>query len=83
MGLSPVRESRVPCVVDVIGRFRCPVRVLAIVIDDPIAPSVSRRMSFLRLVWRTRLLARCSRAESFTGWALGLKQCSLHLGNRV
>src|ERR1700720_4040410 len=40
MGFAPFRQSRVPTGVDVLGRFRCPVRVLMTAIGSPVLWSV-------------------------------------------
>jgi hypothetical protein len=57
------------CPCDRYRRSHCPKHV----------PDVSRS----RLVEQSRLLTRCSRAVSFTGWTLALKQFSLHPGDRA
>ena len=82
LGVAPVRQSRVPCVVDVqvaVGALFVPLRSLETI---PLPRACRRRRSFTSGGAITAV-NRCSRAVSFTGWALGFKQFSLHLGDRV
>src|SRR5262249_1381617 len=82
LGVSPGRRSRVPCVVDVqvaVGAPFVPLRSLKAI---PLPRPCRRRRSFTAGEASTAL-TRCSRAVSFTGWALRFKQFSLHRGNRV
>jgi hypothetical protein len=82
VGLSPCRESRVPRVVDVqvaVGAPFVPLRSLQTI---PLPRARRRRRSFTSGEAITAV-NRCSRAVSFTGWALRFKQSSLHRGDRV
>src|SRR3954452_22891608 len=82
MGLSPGRESRVPRVVDdqaAVGAPFVPLRSLETI---PLPRACRRRRSFTSGGAITAV-NRCSRAVSFTGWALGFKQSSLHRGDRA
>src|SRR5438876_1087578 len=80
--LSPVRRSRVPCVADVqvaVGALFVSLRSLETI---PGFQACRRRRSFTSGGALTAV-SRCSRAVSFTGWTLGLKQFSFHHGNRA
>ena len=82
LGVSPVRRSRVPCVVDVqvaVGARFVPLRSLETI---PLPRACRRRRSFTSGEANTAV-NRCSRAVRLTGWALGFKHSSLHHGDRV
>jgi hypothetical protein len=82
VGVSPVRRSRVPAIVDVqvaVGALFVSLRSLQTI---PLPQACRRRRSFTSGGAITAV-SRCSRAESFTGWTLGFKQFSLHHGNRA
>ena len=82
MGLSPGRGSRVPYVVDVqvaVGALFVPLRSLQATPFPRVCPG---RTSFAP-GGESPALNHGSRSVSFTGWTLGFRQFSFHLGNRV
>jgi hypothetical protein len=82
LGVSPFRQSRVPSVVDVQAAVGAPFMPLRSLQTIPLPRACRRRRSFTPGEAITAV-NRCSRAVSFTGWALGFKQSSLHRGDRV
>ena len=82
VGLAPGRESRVPCVVDIQAAVGAPFVPLRSLQTIPLPRACRRRRSFTSGEAITAV-NRCSRAVSFTGWALGFKQSSLHRGDRA
>ena len=82
LGLSPGRGSRVPRVADVqvaVGALFVPLRSLETTPFPRVCPG---RTSFAP-GGGSPALNHGSRSVSFTGWTLGFKRFSFHLGNRV